>query len=125
MIKLGPALTLYAKYPREMDELCSDNESVSAIETLMPWLKGDSDKDRIVDLIEQVGEMSYLEVKEFLKECTNIIKAHFITMCKFEEIRVKNHWYTSWRIWPKKSKNFKDIEAGISIETEGQNLVAT
>ena len=125
-MKLGTALTFYAKYPREMSILCAEErfESQYIMKTLLPWISDGTELKEIAMLIEQVAEQSRQEVTAFLKLCTDRVLAKFEKLCNVERRKGQDIWEISLRVWPKKAEKNDNILIGICICTEEMNLVA-
>jgi len=121
-MKLGLALTFYAKYPREIDRLYGEDQGVYKI--LMPWLSNKMERNEIANLIKQVSNQADKEVKTFLLKVKDKVEVHLAQSCNFTSIKVRSPWKLSWWIWPKGYSKKLNVQVGVFIDTKDKNLVA-
>jgi len=113
---IGKALTLYCRYPEEMDEIYDNYEDKEYLSKVLGLNIND------LEIIEGKWDVIYDHVeKDLLRlrgQCTNRLSPHFPSDCDFTSVRLRDVWSPKW--WLVKNR----LEIGLMIETENKSLVA-
>src|SRR5262245_22106096 len=100
MASLGKCLVFYFKYGAEMDRLYWQPRETAK----EPSVDGVPDKERVLSMIERVGNAACREAGAFLEACAERIEPHLHTVAAARRIRrnLEQTWALEWRLSHKK-----------------------
>ena len=90
-MKLGPALTFYAKYPQELEALYVDEPNYKE---LIPEIK-DEQINEVSEMVNAIANQAETDCKRFLAAAMDRIENTFFGQCKFLRVNKRSGWEAS------------------------------
>lgn len=100
MVKLGKCLVFYLKYPAEMNQLYWDPRETGE----KPRLNGLKDSEKVMTMIESVGDAACREAAAFLETCAERIEPQLQSVGAAHRKRrnLETTWAMEWKLIPKR-----------------------